>query len=216
MLEILDWGLIDYSKALSQQTELVEQVAQSQSPGFLIFCTHPPIVTLGKATKQDDVFSWQGETMEVSRGGRATYHGPSQIVIYPIVNLAYPHPRRKEKEVVGFLRDFEQAIIKTLAEYDVIAIGKSLQKKNVDIDAAEETGVWVENRKIASLGIAVRKWVTYHGAAINLDKDAKAFIGLKPCGFEASVMISLEELLQSPIDRQEFQNRLHKNLVEFL
>jgi lipoyl(octanoyl) transferase len=206
MLEFIDWGLIDYEEALTRQLELVEQVAKTQSNGFLIFCTHPAVVTLGRKTQPGDVYAWQGPIKEISRGGRATYHGPSQLVVYPIYNLEPKH------DIGAYLRNFENAIVKTLETYGVAAVGKSLQKKSLDESASEETGVWVGSKKVASLGIAVKKWVTFHGAAINLDFDKSAFQGMKPCGFEPSVMTSLEELTGKKIDRQEFTDHLKNSL----
>ena len=201
-----DWGSVDYPQALERQLILLEKIAETDHPGVLVFCTHPPVVTLGRATQADDLSDWQGPTIEVSRGGRATYHGPSQLVIYPLVNLKKARKNRKEKEIVGFLRDFESAIVKTLAIYGLNAQGKSLQKK---ADSAEDaTGVWVGEKKIASLGIAVKKWVTYHGAAINLDKDPRAFKGLMPCGFSPQVMTSLEACLGQTTSREDFKANL--------
>jgi lipoyl(octanoyl) transferase len=214
-LEIQDWGLIDYSEALSKQLATLEKVAESDSPGVIIFCTHPPVVTKGRSTIEGDITGWQGPTIEVSRGGRATYHGPSQLVVYPIVNLKYARKNRKEREVVGFLRDFENAIVDTLADYGIIAVGKSLQPKNKDM-MEDATGVWVGDKKIASLGIAVKKWITYHGAAINLDNDPKAFQGLMPCGFQPNVMTNLESLLGRKIDRADFSARLQTRLQKIL
>lgn len=213
-IPIEDWGLIDYSKALDQQILTVEKIAREDLPGAIIFCTHPAVVTKGRATIEGDITDWQGPTIEVSRGGRATYHGPSQLVVYPIVNLKFARKGRKEKEVVGFLRDFEKAIVETLAEYQLKAVGKSLQKNQGQLEDA--TGVWVAENKIASLGIAVKKWITYHGAAINLDNDAEAFAGLMPCGFHPSVMTNLEKHVGHKINRAEFQARLTKQLLKFL
>ncbi len=213
-LIVQDWGLIEYNKAMQEQLALVQEVAEKNIPGYLVFCTHPPVVTLGRGTQKEDLFSWQGETVEVSRGGRATYHGPSQIIVYPILNLRFSRYERKEKEIVGFLRDFEKAIIQTLDEIGIQAQGRSLQKKqNTEQD---ETGVWVGSRKLASLGVAVKKWVTYHGAAINFDNDPQAFQGINPCGFKSSVMISIQQLLNRPVSRQQFQSRLMENLLRTL
>ena len=201
-----DWGLVDYSQALERQLALLEKVAENDSAGVIVFCTHPPVVTLGRATQADDITEWQGPRVEVSRGGRATYHGPSQLVVYPIVNLKRPRKNRQEKEIVGFLRDFENAIVKTLAGYGLQAQGKSLQKKSEGSEDA--TGVWVNEKKIASLGIAVKKWISYHGAAINLDSDPKAFQGLMPCGFSPQVMTCLEACLGQAVSREEFKLKL--------
>lgn len=206
-----DWGLIPYQVAIHKQLELVNEVASTQSPGYLIFCTHPPVVTTGRSTKPEDIFNWNGEVVEVSRGGRATYHGPSQLVVYPIVNLNFARHNRSVKEVVGFLRDFEGAIVKTLAEYGIQSQGRSLQKKN-DTET-DETGVWVDNQKIAALGIAVKKWVTYHGAAINFFKDPYAFQGINPCGFKSNIIVTVEEKSPKFPNLDEFKNTLSQFLL---
>lgn len=207
-ISFLDWGLISYEEALEKQMELVNQIAEEGSSGYIVFCTHPPVVTLGRATQAGDVTTWSGDIKEVSRGGRATYHGPSQVVVYPIINLKKPRQNRGPQEITGFLRDFENAIVETLKTYQIQSVGKSLQK--------DETGVWVGSQKVASLGIAVKKWVSYHGAAINLDHDPKAFQGLNPCGFSSSTMISVEKLLGHPILRAEFVQRLKQQLQKSL
>lgn len=207
-----DWGLVDYSTALQRQLDLVQEVAEKDLPGFLIFCTHPPVVTTGRATQTDDIFDWHGDVIEVSRGGRATYHGPSQVVVYPIINLKFARHSRKEREIVGFLRDFENAIVKTLKKYGIESQGRSLQKKVSDT-AADETGVWVQNKKIASLGIAVKKWVSYHGAAINFSKDPKAFKGINPCGFSSQVIVTVEELSTHFPTLAEFKAELSQVLL---
>ncbi len=206
-----DWGLVDYSTALERQMALVQEVAEQNTPGYLIFCTHPPVVTLGRATKPDDIVNWTGDTIEVSRGGRATYHGPSQIVVYPILNLKFSRHGRKEKEIVGFLRTFENAIVETLKEFGIESQGRSLQKKSDS--EADETGVWIGHRKIASLGIAVKKWVTYHGAAINFSNDPQAFKGINPCGFQSGVMTSVEEQSAHIPPIEKFKKALEKNLL---
>lgn len=209
MLKFEDWGLIEYEEALERQLERVDQVSKSQSEnfGFLVFCTHPAIVTLGRKTQPGDVFGWQGPVKEISRGGRATYHGPSQLVVYPILQV---------KDIGKYLRVFENAIIAVLHTYGVDAAGRTFQKKSPTEDGAEETGVWVGNQKIASLGIGVKKWVAYHGAAINLDEDPDAFTGMKPCGFPKETMISLEKLVGRPIHRMDFSEKLKKSLLENL
>lgn len=211
-----DWGLINYDEALTKQAELVEQVHAENLPGYLVFCTHPPVVTLGRATKAGDVCGWQGPIIEVSRGGRATYHGPSQVVIYPILNLTHARKGRKDREIVGYLRIFEDAIVETLRDYGIEAQGRSLQKNPNTKSEADETGVWIGNKKIASLGVAVRKWVTFHGAAINLHYDPKAFKGLNPCGFTSDTMLSLEQILGSQVDTQEFKEKIKKKLLQVL
>lgn len=215
--EFLNWGLIDYQTALNKQLELVETLHQNQEhPGYLIFCSHPPVVTTGRQTGPEDIFAWKGDIIEISRGGRATYHGPSQLVIYPIINLKNPRSGRGAQEIRGYLRAFEQAIVDTLKEYDVAAVGKTPQKQVGSLVETDETGVWVGSQKIASLGIAVKKWITYHGAAINLDHDPEAFQGLNPCGFKSSTMVSLENLLNRKISRDEFTKKIIEQLYKRL
>ncbi|MBX2988746.1 MAG: lipoyl(octanoyl) transferase LipB [Bdellovibrionaceae bacterium] len=214
-LEFQDWGLIPYDEALTRMLTLVDEVAAGRS-GLLIFCSHPPIVTLGRATRPEDVFGWRGPKLEVSRGGRATYHGPSQLVIYPVINLKESRRGRVPQEIAGYLRALEDGLVEALAEHGVQATGKSRHKRRPDEAAADETGVWVGERKIASLGIAVKKWVTFHGAAINLDQDPEAFQGMNPCGFRRDVMVSLEELRREPVDRTGFQGTLKRILLRRL
>lgn len=219
MLKFEDWGLIEYEQALNRQLEYVEKVvkAQDHHPGFLIFCSHPPVVTLGRKTQPGDVFGWTGEIKEISRGGRATYHGPSQLVVYPIVNLEMASSERKSRDIGSFLRLMENAIVDVLKDLDIEATGKTTQKKSDVDDATEETGVWVGRQKVASLGIGVKRWVTYHGAAINLEEDPQAFLGMNPCGFSRDTMVSVEKLLGGrKINRQEFSEELKKRLLHSL
>lgn len=211
-LQFADWGLIDYKTALAQQEQLVEQVAGTRATGTIVFCSHPPVVTLGRKTQPGDVFGWRGAIQEISRGGRATYHGPSQLVIYPIFNL---DSVRNKRDLHWYLRSFENAIVETMQRYGIQANGRSLQTLE-SANSQEETGVWVGNRKLASIGIAVRKWVTYHGAAINVDHDPEAFQGMKPCGFNSTTMISMEKILDQKVNRQDLIRSLEKSLSRHL
>lgn len=217
-MQFVDWGLVDYETALQKQLELVEMVSSGKLEDTIVFCSHPPVVTKGRVTRPEDITEWQGDVVEVSRGGRATYHGPSQIVIYPICSLEKPRGERKPHDIIGFLRDFETAIVKALDDLGIKAEGKSVREKPVDPNAAEETGVWVtedgQKRKIASLGLAVKQWTTYHGAALNVEFDPTAFKGLMPCGFQPNVMISIEEKLGAKPDRSFIELRLQQRLLE--
>jgi lipoyl(octanoyl) transferase len=212
-----DWGLIDYEKALQKQLEYVEIVASDENhPGFLIFCTHPAVVTTGCQTQPTDIFSWNGPVIEISRGGRATYHGPSQIVIYPILSLKKARAGRGPQEVRGYLRALEKAIVDTLKDFSVEAVGKTPQKIPGEQLETDETGVWVGQQKIASLGIAVKKWVTFHGAALNFSHDPEAFIGMNPCGFKSSTMLSLEQVLEKKPERSTFKEKLKQHCLKLL
>lgn len=212
-----DWGLIPYQEALNKQLVYVDLLTRNpEHPGFLVFCTHPPVVTVGRQTEASDVFSWTGELVEISRGGRATYHGPSQLVIYPILNLKNPRAGRGPQEIRGYLRALEQAIVLSLKEFGIEAIGRTPQKKSTEKAETDETGVWVGSQKVASLGIAVKNWISFHGAAINLSYDPKAFQGLNPCGFKSETMVSVETLFGQQIDRNQFSKILKKFCFELL
>lgn len=215
-MEFQDWGLIDYQEALKRQEELVETVAAQKSAGVLVFCTHPAVITLGRKTQAGDVFGWQGPIVEIARGGRATYHGPSQLVVYPIYNMSFDRPGKPSRDIAWYLRTLENAIVAVLKDYGIEAVGRSLQKKSAADNGEDETGVWVGSQKIASLGIGVRKWVSYHGAAINLDRDPLAFTGMKPCGFNKETMVSLQELVGRPVDRAGFAIALREQLLKVL
>lgn len=213
-IEVQDWGLIAYEAAMEKQLETLEEVAKRDSAGVLVFCSHPHVVTTGRATKEGDVDGFQGPVIEVSRGGRATYHGPSQLVVYPILNLNHPRKNRKEHEIVAIIRELENAIVEVLADMGVSATGRSIQKRMNQEFGEEETGVWIGNKKVASLGMAVRKWISYHGAAINLDEDPMAFMGLKPCGFSTDTMVSVEKIIGKKIDRAAFKKKLEEKLLK--
>lgn len=209
-----DWGLIDYETALKKQIEYVDLVSQTDDhPGFLIFCSHPEVVTVGRQTQADDLFAWHGPVVEVSRGGRATYHGPSQVVVYPILNIKNPRKNRGPQEVRGFLRDLEKSIVMTLKDYAIESHGKTSEKTEQSL---EDTGVWVGSQKIASCGIAVKKWITFHGAAINVKDEPTAFQGINPCGYKTEVMTSLEKVINSHVDLEKFKLILKSYCIQNL
>lgn len=189
-----DWGLVPYKDSTERQLDYLDKVASGSLPDSIIFCKHPSVVTLGKATTESDLAGWKGETFQSQRGGKATYHGPEQLVIYPIIDL-----NRHTKDLHKHLRKLEQALSKCLVgEYGIEAEG----------GREDATGVWIGSQKIASIGIAVRKWVTYHGMAININRDPLAFTGISPCGFTTSTMTSLEELTGKKTSYEDFQNKL--------
>jgi lipoyl(octanoyl) transferase len=210
-LNVQDWGLIDYEQALLRQFDLVDLVHHELARETMVFCTHPPVVTLGRATREGDLTGWVGKTVEVNRGGRATYHGPSQIVVYPILDL-----NQRGRDLHVLMRKLEDAVVMTLADFGVSATGRSLQLQDGDPAPVEATGVWIGSRKIASIGIGVRHWISFHGLALNVEHDPQAFQGMKPCGFTSNTMTSLEEILGHKPDRSSVQNRLKQNLSTVL
>lgn len=202
-LLVEDWGLVPYDEAVTRQLALVDEVAAG-APDRLVFCTHPPVVTLGRATeKEKDLTTWKGQTIETSRGGRATYHGPSQIVIYPILDL-----RRagRGRDVHAYLRNLEEAT--AIACHKLGLPGA--EARETKAGEISLTGVWVGAKKIASIGIAVRKWITYHGVAINVLDDPSAHVGINPCGFTTNIMTNVERELGRAVDKDEVQETLRR------
>lgn len=211
LLNVEDWGLIAYKEALSRQEEYVDQVARELRRETLVYCSHPPVVTLGRGTKEGDVFGWTGETFEVTRGGRATYHGPSQIVAYPILDL-----NSRGRDLHLYMRALEGAVLATLDSFGISSEANALQVEDGATEASPATGVWIGKRKIASIGIAVRKWISFHGLALNVEHDPAAFQGMKPCGFSPGSVISMEEVLGERPSRITVQTRLERELRQRL
>lgn len=189
--ETLDLGLIDYNEAFSIQQDLVQKRQDNESLDTIVFCRHPSVVTLGRSSQKEDLLEWEGPLIETNRGGRATYHGEGQLVIYPIVKIKdNPNCLFPSQDVRAYLEFLEDWIIKTLKGFDL----KAQAKSSVPLQAGQlNRGVWVEDFKVASIGIAVKKWVTMHGVALNLKKDPLAFTGIKACGFDSGRYASLED-----------------------
>ena len=204
-LDLLDLGLIDYEEALEVQLQTLEQVHADQRPGTLIFCQHPEVVTLGRASTDSEIQGWKGKTIPVSRGGKATYHGPSQLIVYPIFNLNFQQGNYPKKDIHWYLRSLEAAVIATLKTYQISATTN-----------APHTGVWVNGKKICSMGIAVKSWIAYHGLALNVWNDPNAFEGIAPCGFSKSIMTNLEDELHKHKRETPLSTAINKINLETL
>ena len=176
MPAVVEWGRRDYSEALDAMRSMVRARREGTVPDTLILVEHPPVVTVGVEGDDGSAATAGLPTVNVERGGRATYHGPGQLVGYPIVDL---EPRGRD--VRRFVHDVEEVVVRSLAPFGVTAGHVSGRR-----------GVWVAGeRKVASIGIAVDHWVTFHGFALNVDPDLEAFERFRPCGFSGSVMTSL-------------------------
>ena len=184
--QVLDLGTAPYRDVWARQLALVEQRQTGQAPDTLIVVEHPHVFTLGRRreAKQNVLAPGDVEVLEIERGGDVTYHGPGQLVAYPILLL-----EDGERDLHAFLRNLEEAVIQTCARTGVTA----------DREPGK-TGVWTTTplgrKKLCSMGIACRKWVTFHGLALNVTTDLSYFARINPCGFEATVMTSLEKLAQ--------------------
>jgi lipoyl(octanoyl) transferase len=191
-LAVADLGVVPYGAALARQRDLAERrIAGTLATDLLLLLEHPPVITLGRGTRATslpiapEALRQRGiEVFEIERGGDVTYHGPGQLVGYPIFDLGAPPHRR---DLHWFLRRIEEALIRALAGLG-IAGGRH----------SGYTGVWTggASRKIASIGIHVRQWVTWHGFALNVTTDLSAFDLIVPCGIPQVVMTSVARELE--------------------
>ncbi len=176
MPALVDWGVRPYPEALAAMRELVRQRRSGQVPDTLVLVEHPPVVTVGVGGDDGAAAASGLPVVSTERGGRATYHGPGQLVGYPIVDLA-----ARGHDVRRFVHQVEEIVVASLAPFGIAAGHVSGQH-----------GVWVDGRrKIASIGIAVDHWVTFHGFAVNVDLDLAPFERFHPCGLSGSVMTSI-------------------------
>ena len=178
---VLDLGLVPYREAWEVQRSLAGAVSQGAIPDTVVFLEHPPVITLGRRTDEGELHVPEGadvEIVETNRGGKSTFHGPGQLVCYPILDL-----RRHGKDVKKYVRDLEEALIRTAASFDLEA---------TRIEGL--TGVWLEAppRKIASIGVHISRWVTTHGYALNVDLDPAPFTDwITACGLEDAAFTTI-------------------------
>ncbi|MEM6674659.1 MAG: lipoyl(octanoyl) transferase LipB [Planctomycetota bacterium] len=171
-LEVIDLGRLSYDAAYAIQQERLDARVRGEVPDALLLVEHDPVVTRGRRSPDDDAAGVDVPVFTVERGGEATYHGPGQLVAYPIVQL--PEGRR---DLHAYLRDLESVVIDALAELGV----EGRREEGL-------TGVWIGDRKVCSIGVAVRRWVTWHGLALNVTTDLDAFRSFRPCGLRPDVM----------------------------
>lgn len=178
-----DWGRTPYREAWERQLRLVDELKAGTAPDTLVLTEHEPVYTIGARLGAESNLVWPEdilrekgiEVVKTNRGGDITYHGPGQIVGYPILNL------RQERDLHVYLRNLEEVLIRTVAHF-----GLSAQRRE------GKTGIWIEDRKIAAIGVALKSWITYHGFALNVDPDLNHFSGIIPCGITDGSVTSLE------------------------
>ena len=189
---VLDVGKIEFDRALQWQRSLVKMRKEGMARDTIILVEHPPVVTVGRDGHEENFKNCQVEPVFIERGGDVTYHGPGQQVVYFVFNLT-----RRGRDLHAFMGNIQQGIIDAFAEWDI--------KARMD---DEHTGVWVDDHKIASIGIAVKNWITFHGAAVNLNTDLDVFDQISPCGLEPDVMTTASRLLGREVDMKEFRDLL--------
>ncbi|MCA9679646.1 MAG: lipoyl(octanoyl) transferase LipB [Kofleriaceae bacterium] len=209
-LAVVDLGVLDYRAAWARQLEAVERRKGGDGVDELLVVEHPHVITLGRsrAAQANVLVPGDVPVVEIERGGDVTYHGPGQLVVYPIVRL-----EDGERDLHRFLRNLEEAMIRTVARWGIEA-GREPGKTGVWLDGVGGSG----RKKIASIGIACRRWVTFHGLALNVTTDLAYFTRINPCGFEAGVMTSMARELAG--DREvamaEVKTELAARLAETL
>jgi lipoyl(octanoyl) transferase len=193
-MAIVDWGRTEYRAAWTAQDALVQERIAGRIVDTLVFTEHEPVYTLGvrpgaeKHLLLDEAAAAARgiAVVKTNRGGDITYHGPGQIVGYPIVDLT-PH-----KDLHGYLRLLEQVVINTVG-----ALGLAASRR------AGQTGIWLGARKIAAIGVGSRRWVTFHGFALNVNNDLTPFGGIVPCGITDGTVTSMQRELDREIDLAE-------------
>jgi lipoyl(octanoyl) transferase len=201
-IAVINSGLLDYQKSWDMQREIHQDVVAGAT-NTLILIEHPSVYTAGRRTDALERPQDGTPVIDVDRGGRITWHGPGQIVGYPIVRL------EKKNELVGFVRNLEEAIIATLAEFGINGIS-----------IAGKTGVWIKDekgeRKICAIGIRVAKGVTMHGFALNVSPDLSHFNKIVPCGMPEAETTSMQRELNRTISIAEVTPALQMHMVKAL
>ncbi len=187
--DVVDLGTVEYTEAWDLQRAVAAEVAAGTRPDTVLFLEHPPTITLGRRTEPGELHVPDGADVaivETDRGGKSTYHGPGQLVCYPILDLT-----RHGQDVKRYCRDLEEALIRTIAAFGVGA---------TRIDGL--TGVWLERppRKIASIGIHLTKWISTHGYALNVDLDPTPFTNwITACGLDGYLFTTLAREADRPL-----------------
>jgi len=205
VLTYSDLEITNYKEAWDLQNEIHSKRVAGEVGDYLLLLEHPNTYTLGKTAHKENLISSeeylqqnQITVYDIDRGGDITYHGPGQIVGYPIIDL-----NNWLKDTHKYLRALEEVIIETCAEYNLKC------ERN-----PKHTGVWIDDRKIAAIGIKVSRWVTMHGFAFNVNTDLKLFNGIIPCGIQDKSVTSLSKELKKEISIQEVKEKLLKNFYD--
>jgi lipoyl(octanoyl) transferase len=200
-------GVVPYREALAEMTELAAARTQGAIPDTVLVLEHEPVITLGSRAVPDQELSRPAqeyaergiEVIEVSRGGRSTYHGPGQLVCYPILDLG-----SRGRDLRRYVRGLESSICATLDDFGI---------EGHAIDAPHASGVWVDDRKIASIGVRCARWVTSHGLALNVDLELDVYELFDACGLGAK-FTSMAAELGRPVELAEVRGRLLGHLAE--
>ena len=187
---LLDFGRMEYGEALELQRELASKRARGEIPDTLVLVEHDHVITLGRKTTPPNFRPQKIPVFRVERGGDATYHGPGQLVGYPIVLLA-------DHDVRRHVRNMEEAVIRAVRAYGI-------EGERLD----GHPGIWVRGKKLASIGVAVTEWVTYHGFALNVITVLSVFEMIRACGWDAAALTSMQKIAGQELPFAEVKARV--------
>lgn len=193
---LLDLGRRDYAEVWEMQKRLVGLRAIDSIKDILILVEHEHVITLGRRASSNNLKEQSIPVYIVERGGDATYHGPGQLVGYPIIKMI-------DHDVKNYLRMLEEVLIRATREFGIDSVRKE-----------GHTGVWVNDKKIASIGVAINNWVTYHGFALNVNTDLSYFNLIRPCGLDPGLMTSMEKILGCKLNMQDVKRQVIKSFEE--
>lgn len=201
MFVVEDLGRARYERSWARMREVLDARIEGSTPDTLILVEHEPVYTLGrrKGAQQNVLDAGEVPVIQVERGGDVTWHGPGQLTAYPIVALP---PGRQDLH--AFMHALEDAIVRTCADFG-LAAGRD----------PRNTGVWANGRKLASIGVACRRWVTWHGLALNVNPDLSFFSGINPCGLAPGIMTSMAEQLGAAPDFEAVKAALVGHLTRW-
>jgi len=204
-MDIVDLGITDFSEAYQVQLDLVKKVSLGLAEDTLLITEHRSVITIGRRGSWDNIFkshedlsSCGIEVFNIDRGGDVTYHGPGQLIAYPIFKL-----ENEGRDIHRFLEFLEEIARHFLMQYGIIGGSRPGFR-----------GAWIKEKKIASIGIGVKKWVTYHGLAININCDLLPFSFIRPCGIKDVEITSLEKVLGYKLDIDDAKNKLKSSFKE--
>ena len=197
ILSLLDRGRESYQVTWELQKDLVRRRAEGETEAdALILVEHGHVITLGRKTTPENFKPQDIPVFKVERGGDATYHGPGQLVGYPIIRLATPNVQR-------FVRDLEEVLIRATRSFGI---------DSVRVEG--HPGVWVGGRKVASIGVAVTSWVTYHGFALNVNTDLSYFGLIKPCGLDPDKITSMKQLIGGEVPFEDVKEEVVRRFMD--
>ena len=199
-IDIQDLGKLLYKKTWNYQKELLQKRSNNEINDTLILVEHEPVFTLGKNADENHILQNCPDnikTYHIERGGDVTYHGPGQLVGYPILDL-----RNYKKSISWYMRSLEQVIIDTLFDYNITAN----RKKGL-------TGVWCNNEKIAALGVRVSRWITMHGFSLNIDPNLNHYKNIIPCGIFEHGVTSMSGVLNKTVDYEHVKKTIIKKFL---